>query len=116
MKLRLGIARAARCASVVRRPEARAAPMMSASISRCLGLGVGSRLLDLEIVTDLVEFVGIQARIETARFWLYPEWPDTLDLGLTRRETSPDHFVRDLLEAPPPLPGKLLQSLCEIFV
>ncbi len=101
---------------MVRRPEARAAPMMSARISRCLGLGVGSRLLDLEIVTDLVEFVGIHARIETARFRLYPEWSDIPDLGLTRRKTSTDHVVRDLFEASPSLPGKLLQSLCEIFI
>ena len=89
---------------------------MSARISRSLGPGVGSQLLDHKIVKDLVEFVGIHTRLETTRFRLHPEWPDALDLGRTRSQASTNHFVRDLLEAPPLLPGNFLQSPGKIFV
>jgi hypothetical protein len=77
---------------------------------------VGSQVLDLESVIDLIQLERVDAGLEAARLRHDPKRFRSADRRVANAETPPNRAVRDLLEAPTGLPSELLQPLREILV
>jgi hypothetical protein len=77
---------------------------------------VGSQLLDLESVIELIQLERVDAGLEAARLRHNPKRLGTADRRVANAKTPPNRAVRDLLEAPTGLPGEIPQPLGEILI